>query len=145
MNDEEVVQPEIIDEVNNNKINPHNNNVKEDKPKISVARLSSMVGCISLFVVIITYVILGSVLGNSAWSTAWPMFFLPGILPSVVEAKHHKRIAILNFPFLILMIYLFMGMIGNLYAINLWHPYWVLFFLIPIFYSIAGVIDAKRK
>ncbi|HOH68326.1 MAG TPA: hypothetical protein PLX93_03265, partial [Bacilli bacterium] len=39
-------------------------------------------------------------------------------------------------PVLVAPVYLFLGM-----GFNLWHPYWIIFLAIPIFYSVFGPID----
>ena len=53
-----------------------------------------------------------------------------------MEAIEKRKVSYTAYTILVVAVYLFLGCVYNL-----WHPYWVIFFTIPIFYFIAGFID----
>jgi len=59
---------------------------------------------------------------------------------SIIECIKTKRIEPFAFPVLIAFIYLLIGM-----QWGMWHPHWVLFLSIPLYYPIANAIDKKIK
>lgn len=88
----------------------------------------------SLLITLIIYIILGSFV-EGAWGSLWPIIFL-GFIPSEI----YKTFALKNvyyFPiiFISLFIYLFLGS-----YLSFWHPYRVILFLIPIYYSFVSSI-----
>lgn len=50
--------------------------------------------------------------------------------------------AMLKFPFAIIVVILYCGLS---YAFDLWHPLWIVFLTIPIYYRIATACKAKTK
>ena len=88
-------------------------------------------GVTPLFCVIV-YLLLGFLISNdNGWICGWTVFFLIPIVPSIFEAIYKKDITEFVFPVFIVAIYLNLGMI-----FSLWHPTWIIFILIPIFYII---------
>ena len=55
------------------------------------------------------------------------------------EEEHAGWLAF-PYPLVVTVIYLILG-----FAFNLWHPGWILFITIPIFYSFAGYSHRRRK
>ena len=50
--------------------------------------------------------------------------------------------AMLKFPFFIIVVILYCGLS---YALDIWHPLWIIFLTIPIYYRIATACKAKTK
>ena len=50
-----------------------------------------------------------------------------------------RRWYVFPFPFIVTLAYILLGVLGNL-----WHPYWLIFLTIPIYYSLVSAIEHKR-
>jgi len=59
---------------------------------------------------------------NAGWAAGWIVFILAPIIPSIVDAILSKRASKVNFLFMGLSAYLFIGMMTP----NGWHPWWCL-------------------
>ena len=94
--------------------------------------ISSILGGLAL----ITYILLGVLLGM--WWNAWVVFFVPEIIASIIRCFQHKNATKFNMPFLACFVYFFVCMI---IPGGLWHPMWVVFLAIPVYYSITGSIN----
>ena len=40
-------------------------------------------------------------------------------------------------------VYCGIGIIGGAYGLNLWHPEWVIFFAIPLYSVLSGILDRR--
>ena len=58
-----------------------------------------------------------------------------GIYPKVASGM-------LKFPYLIIVVILYCGLS---FAFDIWHPLWIIFLTIPIYYRIASACKAKTK
>lgn len=50
--------------------------------------------------------------------------------------------AMIKFPFFLIVVILYCGLS---YAFDIWHPFWIVFLTIPIYYRIATACKAKTK
>lgn len=100
--------------------------------------------------VVIAYFILGISLPNGiGWSCYWVLFLLIPIIITFAEAIQKRKVSKFLYPALVAAIYCFMGQRFNdlTYSIfghefrGFWHPLWIIFLTIPIFYIIANAID----
>ena len=89
----------------------------------------------TFFLVTIAYLLLGCLV-PSGWALYWPLFILAPTVPSLFEAISRRRFCEFIFPLLVTGIYCFIGMFSGL-----WHPYWFLFLLIPVYYIVFSPID----
>ena len=97
-----------------------------------------IVNAVNPLAIVIAYLLCGFLIPNGeGWRNYWILFFLIPIIPSLIVAIRKRRFCAFAFPVLIVMIYLGLGMVSNL-----WHPTWVMFLFIPVYYSIFGPIDA---
>ena len=72
----------------------------------------------------------------NGWAISWTLWVLmPGVM-SLVDAIMKKQLSAFAIPCVITFIYLYLGM-----QFGLWHPYWFLFLIIPIYYVITDPID----
>ena len=82
--------------------------------------------------------------GAVGWASMWILFLVPILARSIAKAIKKRRLAEFNMAVLVTMVFCGMGIIGSFYGQNFWHPYWVMWFAVPIFYSIAPHIHGKR-
>ena len=92
----------------------------------------------SLF--IIAYLLLGFLLGM--WGTMWILVFIPDIIMSIFRCIRKRRVREFNITFVVLFAFFLVDLV-LFPELNLWHPMWVVFLLIPVFYSVAHAIDTK--
>ena len=94
----------------------------------------SITDSIIALVTIILY-FLWSFYGN-AWEISWVIWILMPAVMSIFEAIAKKRFTSFIYPCLVTAIFCYCGMkYGN------WHPMWILFITIPLFYVIFDPID----
>lgn len=117
---------------------------KEMDPRIKRLRLIEGIVTPSLALVItLAYVVTGCLLDAAmpdpwVWKIGWVFYLL---LPSIssafafVRTKNYECISGILTP-LVVMIYIFLGMLGGY-----WHPSWVVFLLIPVFWGVFGAIN----
>lgn len=101
-------------------------------------KVKTIVSIIVLFGTTIAYILLGAILHN--WSQAWVLFLLITIIPSIFDAIDTKNPAKFNYAVLVTFIYLLLCC--WVFNFALWHPLWVVFLTIPIYY---GVCQAFRE
>ena len=82
--------------------------------------------------------------GAIGWASMWILFLVPPFFRSVLAAIHHRRWTKVAIPLLVVIVYVGMGIIGGFYGQNFWHPYWIEFLFIPVYYSLAGFIDGRQ-
>ena len=91
-------------------------------------------------IVTIAYLLLGFFLpGGKGWSGYWFLFILIPVVGSIGTMIQTKRIAIFNYPCLATAIFCAVGSIAGV-----WHPTWVIFITIPVFYIIANAFDKNK-
>ena len=95
---------------------------------------------------IITYILLGlfwkgycptTDANNAGWAAGWIVFLLAPIIPSIVDAILAKRVNKVNFFFMGLSSYLYMGMM----TANGWHPWGCLILVGIAIHIIVGAIE----
>lgn len=101
-------------------------------------KVSSYISGILMLCAVVAYLLLGFL--GDWFGQAWVIFFLPIILGSIVHAIETKRFSAFNMPVLCTFIFLFLGVVYP----GIWHPTWVVFLLIPIYYSVFAPFDHKR-
>ena len=123
---------------------------KKPLPRGTVA--TTVISSVGFLIALVAYLIVGFTWpgpkGGLGWASGWILLFVPIVIVSLIRAIVDRRASPFAISVLVIGVYCGMGIIGSAYDINLWHPYWVLFFLIPIYHSIAGLIDSgklKRK
>ena len=88
---------------------------------------------------LIAFILLGTLLGM--WYNAWVVFLVPEILCSLVRAIHKKNANEFNVPFTATFVFFFVCMILPGLEANLWHPMWVVFLSIPLYYITVSAIN----
>lgn len=109
----------------------------------------TVISSVGFLLAVVAYLIVGFTwpgpTGGLGWACGWILLLLPIIISGTVSAiatRHFNR-----FPIAVLVVAVFcgMGIIGNAYGLNLWHPYWVMFFLIPIYHAIFSAVDLSLR
>ena len=140
---------ELAKEESNSKsenIETKNKATEDEEKKNPVA---DMFAGICVFGVAFAYLLIGFTVPKYGWSCYWVLFLLIPIVASIIDAVRYKRICKFLYPVLVTLVYCFIGLRFSDYKFNifgstfrgLWHPMWVLFLTIPLFYAIAGPID----
>jgi len=91
-------------------------------------------------IVITVIYLLWGFLTDDGWAIGWTLFVTIPVYSSIIECIKVKRITPFCYPIFVTFIFLLFGM---LYSV--WHPLWVIYLTIPIFYSIAPAIDKAIK
>ena len=79
----------------------------------------------------------GAPSGYDGWAIYWTVILLGGLPGGLYRAIKRRRFSLFPIWSVTCFAYLFLGM----YA-GMWHPYWVILFLIPVYYSIVSPIDS---
>lgn len=110
------------------------NDKREKRYKAAQAITSS----VTVFVCTITYLLLGFLLSDTylGWGCSWIVFFLIPLVPSFIEALQKGKFTTFAYPVLVTAVYLLLGMVWGY-----WHPWWVLFITIPLYYMLFAPID----
>lgn len=106
---------------------------KRGKHKLRAAE--DIISSITVLLVVAAYLLLGF-LTKDGWSHYWVLFFLITITPSILPAIYYRKFTLFAYPMVVVMLYLTLGMFADW-----WHPGWVLFITIPIYYMVFGPID----
>ena len=69
------------------------------------------------------------------WATGWVFFLLIPVIDGLSETIIYKNANKFPFPIIVTFVYLLLGM-----GWSLWHPYWAVFLLIPVYYAIVNGI-----
>ncbi len=125
------VDSEIIDQ----EIVIDDKDIKKKK-KALYKSIEGTINLVLLCISIITYLILGFLL-KDGWKNYWVLIifsFIPGEIFSSIANRKPSSFPII---FISLGIYLTLGTF-----LNLWHPYWIILFSIPLYYMILSSIKS---
>ncbi|MFA5481318.1 MAG: helix-turn-helix transcriptional regulator [Bacilli bacterium] len=87
------------------------------------------------------FLLLGFLLPDGkGWTVGWILFLFIPIILSLMSAIYHRMFTKFAMPVLVVAAYMFVGM-----QYGLWHPFWLLFLLIPVYYTVFGPIDKLSK
>lgn len=119
-----------------------------DAPKKPFRRIIGFIYGSGFFIALIAYFLCGFLwkgpTGALGWASMWILFLMPIVVGSLFSAISNRKWSDFQFPVLITAVYCAMGIIGGAYGVNLWHPFWLLFLLIPIHSSLAHTLDNHR-
>ena len=104
-------------------------------------RWSILISSVVTLTIVIVYLLLGSLL--DLWSKAWVLFLLVAIIPSIFEAFERHSVGKFSYAMFVVFIYLLL----NVWILEtpLWHPLWVMFITIPIFWSVSSFIRHSKQ
>ena len=105
-----------------------------------------VIGCVEgvlCLLAVVAYFLLGYFLG--IWGSAWVVVLIPEIICSTARAIARKNAHQFNMPFLATFAFFLVCMVLpdliNGFPNNLWHPMWVVFLAVPIYYTIVTTIN----
>lgn len=128
-----------INNTNVSKNEPVDSFVDEDEEvenKISTKekRIIGLITGLSFLLVSILFFVLGFTVKNG-FAVYWVLFLVPIIIENLLETILLKNAEHFAYPVLIALIYLFLGM-----RFRIWHPTWILFLTIPVYYIVCSII-----
>lgn len=119
-------------------INPGDEYSREQEDK---NRKIKMIGEIILYVLlavgIAVYVSISYLYPEKdLWASLWVVMLIGPIFSSMYSAIAHGRMTEFLYPLFCTGIYCSIG-----YVYNLWHPLWIIFLTIPVYYILANLVD----
>lgn len=122
----------------------------DDQKKETFSKCKRVVAVIdalySLFVVV-AYIVVGACF--NIWHPTWLIFLTIPLISSLVEAITKKKYDAFAYPVLVVFIYLLFGFLNNLGYLHMangwWHPGWVIFLTIPLYYTIGSSIRKVKE
>ena len=105
-------------------------------------RINALVSLITTFGVIIAYILLGTL--ANLWGQAWTLFLLIPLVPTLAEAIIFRNGNIFAYPIFVAFVYLTLcAWILPEFGITMWHPLWVMFLTVPVYYGVCNFIKPK--
>ena len=112
-------------------INPDGTEEHFDKKKHAIL---AAIDAALLLIITIAYFIWSACF--NAWNISWVLWVARPAILSVPDVIMKRQLTKFVYPCLVASIYCFIGM-----KYDLWHPFWVLFITIPVYYIIVDIID----
>jgi len=129
------------------KINENGAEIKIEKTpknkKKILCKIANMIDSCGMLLCIIAYVILGTTM--NLWHCAWILVFIPNIVSSILRAIGKRKPDLVNVCFVACFAFFFVCMWAPGLKANLWHPMWVVFLIIPMYYIVVHQIQDFRK
>ena len=100
------------------------------------AKIATIVCSSIMLISLIVYVLLSVFYDSSLWGWLWVILLIGPVVSSVIDVFYYKNIKKLNIVFIAIMVYIPLGMLKDL-----WHPGWVVFLIIPVFYIFATIVN----
>lgn len=128
---------DALDIINENR---ESNNLDDESNESKHNIWQDIYNGIIITITVIIYLVLGFCLKNYNGWNYWFLFLYAIALMSVSDVIIKRKLSHFSFPVLITAIYCNLGIMCGL-----WHPMWVLFISIPIYYLICDVIERNKK
>lgn len=118
-----------------------NKDNEEKKVKIEHFKdpVVSILTTIYILLVVVSFLVLGFLIPTT-FSVSWTLFLTIPVFESLVKAIKYRKLKKFNISCLVIYIYLSLGMLTTIYHdqfnFSWWHPGWVIFFFIPIWYEL---------
>lgn len=87
---------------------------------------------------LVAYILMGTL--ANMWFNGWIVFFVPEIVCSFIRAIHKRNAHQFTYPFFAIFAFFFVCMVFPGMEANLWHPMWVIFLTIPVYYIVVSAI-----
>lgn len=137
-NKEAAAEQEVVDP------RPDDDDDEDDDEKRGPSLAQAITAGVGELLALVAYLIMGFAWtqpGPIGWAAGWVVFLIPPVLSSIISAIEDRKATHVAIPLLVVGVYCGMGIIGNFYGQNFWHPWWILFLFIPIYYSVFGSIE----
>ena len=128
------------------------NKIVKEKKSSGWKLIEEIIMPITTFGSLIAYLLLGFLLPNAeGWGCYWVLFLLIPIIATLLSAIRKRKFSEFAYPILVTGVYCFLGMYGVYHSVTynlfgqiyntFWHPFWILFLTIPVYYCLFGPID----
>ncbi len=108
---------------------------------IQSVKHKNVVGIVLPIVCVAIYLVLGFTLpGDWGWKLGWMLLFIVPLYTSIQKAVKKRNFFYFSYLTFIIALYMFMGM-----CLDMWHPWWIMFLTIPVYYSIAKIVSHKEE
>lgn len=115
---------------------------EERKRSRSFSLAESISTGVLYLVALIVYLLVSSFHADQ-WGKLWVIFVFPPVVTSLISCIRVRRVTEFLYPVLAAFVFLAVGMYTGV-----WHPTWIVFLTIPVFYMICEPIDraaAQRR
>ena len=113
------------------------NDQPDDAKKEERNGKAALIGSLSAIIATVAYLLLGFILpGGKGWACYWFLFILIPVAVSIGDVAVKRKATLFNYPCLVTAIFCAVGMLAGI-----WHPTWVVFITIPVFYIIANAFE----
>lgn len=130
----EVVEGEVVDDIPSKTDDENVNNEEPENKHNWLTILDSSL----FFVALIAFLLLGFIWHFWAW--CWLTFLLWIVVISLFESIKTRNANKFAYAVMVTMVYLFVGI-----NYQLWHPTWVAFLSIPLYYTFVGFFSKKSN
>lgn len=119
-----------------NDLKAHVNFISKKKKRQKLAnKVEGIITGLIALLVIAAYLTLGFLV-DGAWAIYWTLFLLIPVPGQIAVSIIKRKFCQFPIPLIVTFAYLYLGM-----AFGMWHPWWLLFLSIPIYYSVFGPLD----
>ena len=118
------------------------NITKKHEPLDPVIKIINGVEAVLGILAVVAFILLGTLL--DAWACAWVVFFIPEIICSIARCIRKKNANHFNMPFTACFAFFLVCMVIPFFNPSfpaLWHPMWVVYLSIPLYYTTVGLIN----
>lgn len=113
--------------------------IKEHRAKKNrIHTVKGIVDSIFVLLAVATFLIAGFL--TNQWVNFYFVFILIPVAASIVEAIYRRSMKAFAYPVLVAAVYCAISQ-----PTGLWHPLWIVFLTIPVYYAIANPVDKNRK
>ena len=119
-----------------------NRYIHDDSKKRKQRHIYYAISSICMALALLTYILLGILL--NMWATMWIVFFVPDIIASTYKCIVNREAHSFNMVFTTTLAF-FLVCLVLLPEKNLWHPMWVVFLAIPVYYLVVGRIETVLR
>ena len=117
---------------------PQSDNVENKKRRNN--KISDLVYSLAALLLTAAYLTLGFVLPDArGWACYWFLFIAIPVVGSVSDAVCRRKITEFNYPLFVTALYCALGSLAGI-----WHPTWILFVTIPVFYIVFGTFRVSK-
>jgi len=105
--------------------------------------IRTIFGSVIFTLSVVAYVVIGCIYtqnNNIGWRIGWLLILCGFVLMSIVEMFLRKKVSAFALPIAATVVFIAIGMLTGI-----WHPTWVAFLSIPLFYGVVCPIEKRLK
>jgi len=132
----EEIRQEVIDKEESKKKYSHSCPKPEDEKRYKTFNYVEHIVVSSAFIIATIVYLLVSSFNPDQWGKLFIVFLIPIILGSIVSCIKKRRFRPFAYPILAVLVFLYVGL-----YFGIWHPTWIVFVSIPVFYIVFEPFD----